>query len=77
MSDRQLPPKHGPAYAALTTLLRQARKEAGLSQTKAAERLGKRQSFIAKCESGQRRLDIVELKTLAELYGKDLSFFDV
>ena len=75
--DPQLSPKHGPAYAALTARLRQARKDAGFSQTQAATRLGKPQSFISKCESGQRRLDVVELKTLAELYGKDLSFFDV
>jgi len=76
-SGTRLSPKHGPAYAALTTRLRQAREAAGLSQTEAARRLGKPQSFISKCESGQRRLDVLELKTLAELYGKELSFFDV
>lgn len=74
--DSGLPPRHGAAYAALTDRLRQARRDAGLSQTEAALRLGKPQSFISKCESGQRRLDYVEMKAIARLYGKDLSFFD-
>jgi ribosome-binding protein aMBF1 (putative translation factor) len=76
-SEPRLSPKHGSAYAALTARLRQAREAAGLSQTEAARRLGKPQSFISKCESGSRRLDVLELKTLAELYGTELSFFDV
>ena len=76
MTNPRLAPKHGSAYAALTVRLRKARVDAGLTQAEAAERLGKPQSFISKCESGQRRLDFVELGTLAELYGKDLSFFE-
>ena len=76
MSEARLAPKHGSAYAALTSRIRQARIDAGLTQTEAARRLGKPQSFISKCESGQRRLDFVELGALAALYGKDLSFFE-
>ena len=76
-SSPRLSPKHGAAYAALTNRLRQAREDAGLSQTEAARRLDKPQSFISKVESGQRRLDVLELKTLAGVYGKELSFFDV
>lgn len=67
--------KYGPAYEALERNLREARKLAGLTQAEAAQRLGKPQSFISKCESGERRIDIIELRVLAKLYGKDLSFF--
>ena len=73
----RLEPKHGPAYKALGKRLRHARQSAGFTQAQSAHRLGKPQSFISKCESGERRLDIIELKTFAELYGKDLTFFDV
>lgn len=72
-----LPPKHGPAYEALAKRLRQAREEAGLKQAESAAKLGRPQSFISKCESGERRIDLLELKAFAELYQKDLSFFDV
>lgn len=71
-----LEPKHGQAYEWLARRLRQARESTGLTQSEAARRLKKPQSFISKCESGERRLDIIELRTFAELYGKDLSFFD-
>lgn len=69
--------KQGPAYQTLGRLLRQAREEAGLNQVEAASLIGKPQSFISKCESGERRIDVIELKAFARLYGKDLSFFDI
>jgi transcriptional regulator with XRE-family HTH domain len=43
-------------------LLREAREKAGVSQTQLAERLTESQSFISKCERGERRLDVVELR---------------
>ncbi|OIO31934.1 MAG: hypothetical protein COS28_03255 [Nitrospirae bacterium CG02_land_8_20_14_3_00_44_33] len=55
--------------------LKTARVEAGLTQKDVAEKLGKPQSYISKCESGERRLDIVELNRLAKLYKKPLPFF--
>ncbi len=48
---------------------------AGLSQTEAARRLGKPQSYVSKCESGERRVDVVELKAFARVYGLPVSFF--
>jgi hypothetical protein len=33
------------------------------------------QSFVSKCESGERRVDAVELQIFAKLYGKELSYF--
>lgn len=41
----------------------------------AARRLGKPQSFVSKCESGERRVDFIELLALADLYEVDSSFF--
>jgi predicted transcriptional regulator len=49
-------------YRQLCTLLRQLRLDAGLTQVQVAERLDMPQSFVSKYESGERRLDVVELK---------------
>lgn len=49
-------------YQQVCELLRQLRHEAGLTQAQVAEALGVPQSFVSKYESGQRRLDIVELR---------------
>lgn len=49
--------------------------EAELTQEQVAAQLGKSQSFVSKCESGERRVDVVELSEFAVLYGKDLSYF--
>lgn len=62
-------------YKKILNLLRQARKEAGLTQVEVAKKLGKPQSFVAKCESGERRIDIVELSEFANLYRKSLDYF--
>ena len=52
--------QHSERYAAAIRLLREARKDAGLTQAALAERLGTRQQFVSKYESGERRLDIIE-----------------
>ena len=46
-----------------------------LTQSEVANRLGRPQSYVSKCESGERRIDIVELSAFANLYGKRLEFF--
>jgi transcriptional regulator with XRE-family HTH domain len=51
---------------ALISLIVEKRKAAGLTQTQLAERLGEYQSFVARLESGQRRLDVLELIKIAE-----------
>ena len=53
----------------LLALLRQIRQEAGLRQVELAERLGKPQSFVSKYESGERRLDLLEIEDLCRAVG--------
>ncbi len=66
---------HKPAYRRFLKKLKAARKEAGLTQLEVAAKLARPQSFVAKCESGERRIDVVELVLFAEIYGKPISFF--
>lgn len=63
------------AYRLFLRHLREARLTAGLSQAEVAKRLGRPQSFVSKCESGERRVDVVELQAFARLYRKELNFF--
>jgi transcriptional regulator with XRE-family HTH domain len=56
-------------HEALIALLIQKREAAGLTQTELAEKLGEYQSFVARLESGQRRVDVIEFLALAELLG--------
>lgn len=58
-------------YQRVITALKKARKERGITQAQLAEALGRPQSFIAKIESGERRLDVVEFVHLARLVGLD------
>jgi transcriptional regulator with XRE-family HTH domain len=55
--------------------LRQARRDAGLTQVEVAKRLGRSQSFITKAENGERRLDVIELRAFARIYRKRASYF--
>jgi transcriptional regulator with XRE-family HTH domain len=64
-----------PRYRQFLTRLRQARVEAGFTQAQAAAALGKPQPYLSKCESGERRVDVVELEKFAKVYGKPLSYF--
>ena len=53
----------------LVALLRHYRERAGLLQSDVAERLARPQSFVSKYESGQRRLDLVELNAVCDALG--------
>lgn len=62
---------HSAAQRALCELLIQARKRAGLSQQELAARLAKPQSFIAKYEGGERRIDVVEFLAICRAIPAD------
>lgn len=52
-------------------LMIKARKNAGLTQQELANRLKRPQSFVAKYEGGERRLDVVEFVVIAQAIGAD------
>lgn len=62
---------HSARHARLIELLIDARKQAHMTQAQVAGALGRHQPFVANIESGQRRLDVVELLDLTEAIGID------
>jgi len=58
-------------HEALVAFLIDRREKAKLTQAELAKKLGRYQSFVARVESGQRRIDIIELLDLAEVIGFD------
>jgi transcriptional regulator with XRE-family HTH domain len=66
---------HSARYKRMLQRLKEARLQADLTQAEVAERLRRPQSFVSKCESGERRIDVIELDEFAELYRKPIRFF--
>ena len=62
-------------YREIISRLKKARIDSGLSQQMVADKLGKPQSYIAKIESGDRRLDVAEMKKLTIIYNKPVDYF--
>lgn len=62
-------------YGLFLNLLRQTRKRANITQTELGTRLGQTQSFVSKCERGERRLDIVEVRDFCHALGIPFSKF--
>jgi transcriptional regulator with XRE-family HTH domain len=58
-------------HKALIDFLVARRDALGMSQSDLATRLGEYQSFVARLESGQRRVDVVEFLKLSEILGFD------
>jgi len=63
--------------ARLQDLLRQIRLDAGLRQADLAVQLGQPQSFVSKYESGERRLDVLELRQVCLAAGISLEQFAI
>lgn len=59
----------------MTELLRGIRLEAGLTQVELAERIGKDQAYVSRYESGQRRLDLLEVREVCQAIGITLEEF--
>ena len=64
--DKSISSQH---YRIFLRELRAARKRSGLTQVDLAARLGETQSFVSKCERGERRLDIVEARSFCRAFG--------
>ena len=62
-------------YRTVTRLLREARESAGITQVELADKLGQSQSFVSKYERGERRLDIIQLRTVCQTLGMKLADF--
>jgi transcriptional regulator with XRE-family HTH domain len=62
-------------YRRFLSRLKEARTQAGFTQIEVARKLGQPQSFVSKCESGERRVDAVELLQFSRLYRRPLHYF--
>ena len=62
-------------YGQLLRLLKETRQSAGVTQVALAERLGQSQSFVSKIERGERRLDVIQLRTICQALETTLSAF--
>lgn len=68
---RRANPVFSPEYRAMVSVLVQERKAAGLSQRQLAARLGRAASHVGLIETGQRRIDALELLRIARCLGAD------
>ncbi|TEU15949.1 MAG: XRE family transcriptional regulator [Anaerolineales bacterium] len=62
-------------YQKLLDRLQAARLEASLTQEEVAARLGRSQSFVSRSETGERRIDVIELQAFATIYQRPMSYF--
>lgn len=63
---------HDPRYVEMLGRLRRAREAQGLGQKELATRLGRPQSYISKIETGDRRVDLVEVLDICRVLGVQL-----
>jgi transcriptional regulator with XRE-family HTH domain len=66
---------HSPEYKTFLAVLRQARRRAGITQLELATKLGKEQTFVSKCERGERRIDVIELRAICAAIGVSMKQF--
>jgi transcriptional regulator with XRE-family HTH domain len=66
---------HSTRYAIFLKVLREARERAGLTQVQLARKIGETQTFVSKCERGERRIDVIELRTFCRAFGLSLGQF--
>jgi transcriptional regulator with XRE-family HTH domain len=64
--------QHSPRYQLMLKRLRGLRRMYGLTQAEVARALGTTQAYVSKSESGERRMDAVELYDFARVYGAPL-----
>jgi ribosome-binding protein aMBF1 (putative translation factor) len=66
---------HSAGYAVFLQVLREARERAGLTQVQLARKIRETQTFVSKCERGERRIDVVELRAFCRAFGVSLKQF--
>lgn len=64
-------PFFSPEYQVLSAHLQEVRRSAGFTQTELAHRLGKPQSYVAKIERGERRVDVFDFIALAKALDRE------
>ena len=62
-------------YSILLRLLKQTRRNANITQVELAELLDQSQSFVSKCERGESRIDVIQLRTFCHALGTTLPDF--
>ncbi len=62
-------------YQIFLDLLKELRVQASLTQEDIATALDETQSFVSKCERGERRIDIIELRQFCQVIGISLAEF--
>ncbi|MEI6587352.1 MAG: helix-turn-helix transcriptional regulator [Candidatus Moraniibacteriota bacterium] len=55
--------------------MKKARLESGLRQIDVAKKMKRPQSYVSRVESGEYRLDILEVKKFTGLYKKSIDYF--
>jgi transcriptional regulator with XRE-family HTH domain len=60
-----------PRHDRLRAVLKRAGQHEGLTQQELATRLKRKQSFVAKYETGERRVDVIEFLDIAEALAQD------
>jgi transcriptional regulator with XRE-family HTH domain len=66
---------YDPDYRYMLSRLKVARRASGLTQVEVSIALRRAQNFVSRCESGERRIDPIDLLRLAAIYQKPLAFF--
>lgn len=62
------------SYQILITLLKRKRQEVNITQEDLAKKIGLDQTFVSKYETGERRLDVIELRRVCEAL--DINFIE-
>jgi transcriptional regulator with XRE-family HTH domain len=66
---------HSAEYAIFLKVFRDVRRKSGLTQIDLAGKIGESQSFVSKCERGERRIDLIELRAFCDAFGVTLREF--
>jgi transcriptional regulator with XRE-family HTH domain len=66
---------HQALYDRFIEKLISAREEVGLTQREVSARMERAHSFLSKCETGERSIEVFELIQLAQIYAKPPQYF--